>query len=129
MKASEVPAALREFAERFEALGLDDDSVNFGLGFDAHHVNGREALAKLVSLIVNPHLEASVPAIVGYDWKQNPVRIALFYEPGLLGGERKEVVVDSKAGLEALIAECEPRDPAEFDNAAEQAELAIHHGN
>lgn len=105
MSPSSVPQALRDLADKFEAIGFDESEASCGIELNVHNVSTREGLAQLVSMMNNPAFVSECSAIVGYDWRDNPVRLSAFFTPGLLGGERREVFVDSQSGLDALMAE------------------------
>ncbi len=106
MKLSQVATALRELAERFEQIDIDDEGelyANLRLNF--HHVDTRKQLLKLMPLVNGPTLSEKVPCISNSTTRENPAEITLYIKPGILGGERREVFVDTQAGLDAIVAE------------------------
>jgi hypothetical protein len=108
MKASEVVTALRELADRFEALGFDDDSkITADVRLSLFHIEDREDLVKLLPLVDRPRLNTEVPCI-GPGPCCDGYEVTLFNEPGMVGGEAKVVYTDSQAGLDALMAPAEP---------------------
>lgn len=103
---AEVPALLRELADRVEAIGLVDHSeLSADFSLSVHHIMDRSDLAKVASLMQRPTLDSSVPCVGGYFADGCRGRITAFYEGGILGGERVEVFIDSQAGLDALCSE------------------------
>lgn len=109
MKASNVPAFLRELADRFEAAGFDPDaSVKVDLGCDT--VTSRPELAKWVEFCGTP-LEVktaeSTSWLSRYAWSSSSdtFGVSVHFTPGLLGGKVIEVNRDDDAGLAKLMAE------------------------
>lgn len=103
MKPSELSTALREMADRFDAIDLGDEAdLSVSGSINVFHIETREHLKALLPLTSNPKLNNEVPCIGDY---ASDLNITLFHEAGLLGGERKEIFVDSQAGLDALMAE------------------------
>lgn len=105
---------LHKLAAQIEAAGFDDES-DIDIAINCHSISCRDELRKWAALMgPGAELDADNHAIAVYPWKTPFAcgsRVVAFFEPGLLGGEYREVVVDTAEGLAALHREVERRQP------------------
>lgn len=104
MKVSDLPARLRELADRIEAAELPEGRIRLEIGSYDKHVDTRDKLRQWARFLGTG---VDVLASGGNVWLSTygDITASIFFTPGLLGGKRVETFIDDRAGLAALLAE------------------------